>query len=233
MLFSIHTPGPVPGSSKRWHPREVESFAAEHGLEHVPVLGYRTVREVARHHEDLQVRADLKDGEGLVFKSCAVDGRWFKVLSSRWIMEKGDEKLAKKGRKQVGVAVKEEEGAAVMGWQMDAEGIAELLDIWENLVERMKVDHGLWQWVEDWKRELGEGRLDFGPEGNAKLGLDANGRNPRASMAQQTAGAGGVGIASGTDGVGGQKGQKTGGFGFSPEKRKELEDWLGTNGFGL
>lgn len=73
-----------------------------------------------------------------------------------------DEKLAKgskgKGGKKVGVVVKKEEDVGVMGWQMDAEGIAELLDIWENLVERMKEDDGLRQWVEDWKRELGDGR---------------------------------------------------------------------------
>ena len=32
-------------------------------LEHVPGLGRRTVREVARAHEDLLVRAELKKGE--------------------------------------------------------------------------------------------------------------------------------------------------------------------------
>ncbi len=243
VLFSIHTPGPVPGS-KRWHPRKVETFAAEHGLEHVPVLGYHTVREVARNHDDLMVRAELKKGEGLVFKSCAVDGRWFKVLSNRWIVEKGDEMLAKgkgKGKgKKVGVVAKKKERERGVGWQMDQEGVKELLDIWDNLVEVMKRDFGLTQWVEDWKRELGDGKLDFGPEGNAKLGLDANGRNGQSAMSQKTDGAGGVNgkaggvnIASGTDNVGGQKGQKTSGFGITPEKRKELEDWLGINGSAL
>ena len=37
-------------------------------LDHVPVLGYRTVREMARDHEDLLVRAELKKGEGLVLE---------------------------------------------------------------------------------------------------------------------------------------------------------------------
>ncbi|KAG7288161.1 hypothetical protein NEMBOFW57_007686 [Staphylotrichum longicolle] len=92
-IFSITTPGPG-RSSKRWHPRKVEAFAAEHGLRHVPVLGYHAVPAIARHHEDLVTRAELKHGEGLVFKNC-VDGRWFKVLSSRWIREKGDEMHAR------------------------------------------------------------------------------------------------------------------------------------------
>ncbi len=244
MLFSIHTPGSGPNSSKRWHPRKVETFAAEHGLEHVPVLGYRTVREVARNHDDLLVRAELKKGEGLVFKSCAVDGRWFKVLSNRWIVEKGDEMLARgkgKGKgKQVGVVVKKEEKEKGVGWEMDKEGVKELLDIWDNLVEVMARDHGLTQWVEDWKKELGDGRLDFGPEGNAKLGLGPNGENPQNGMTKETGGvgsvdgkAGSVDIASGTDGAKSHKGQKTSGFGIAPEKRKELEDWLGIDGSAI
>ncbi|KAH6856888.1 hypothetical protein B0I37DRAFT_301551 [Chaetomium sp. MPI-CAGE-AT-0009] len=85
-------------TARRWHPRRVETFAAEHGLRHVPVLGYATLPSLARDREDLVVRAELKKGEGLVFKNC-VDGRWFKVLSSRWLLEKGDEMQA---RKQMG-----------------------------------------------------------------------------------------------------------------------------------
>ncbi|KAK4097807.1 DNA ligase/mRNA capping enzyme [Parathielavia hyrcaniae] len=87
--------GAIITASRRWHPRRVEQFAADKGLKHVPVLGYHTIPSVARHHQDLVDRAELKKGEGLVFKNCA-DGRWFKVLSSRWIREKGDEMHARK-----------------------------------------------------------------------------------------------------------------------------------------
>ena len=42
------------------------------------------------------------------------------------------------------------------------------------------------------RRTLKSNRPSFGPEGNKKLGLDANGRNPRAGMTQETAGVGRV-----------------------------------------
>ncbi|AEO67170.1 uncharacterized protein THITE_24041, partial [Thermothielavioides terrestris NRRL 8126] len=76
-------------AGRRWHPRRAHAFAVGHlGLKHVPVLGYHTIPALARHHQDLIDRAELKRGEGLVFKNCD-DGRWFKVLSSRWILQKG------------------------------------------------------------------------------------------------------------------------------------------------
>ena len=75
----------------RWDPRTVQKFCSTHGLSHVEVLGYHKVTGIASSHEDMIARASSRQGEGLVFKSCASDGRWFKVLSDRWITERGDE----------------------------------------------------------------------------------------------------------------------------------------------
>ncbi|KAK0715161.1 RNA ligase-domain-containing protein, partial [Lasiosphaeris hirsuta] len=62
----------------------VELFANQQGLKHAKVLGYHTVRQIASCHQDLLDRANNMQGEGLVFKS-SNDGRWFKVLSGRYI----------------------------------------------------------------------------------------------------------------------------------------------------
>ncbi|KAK4185716.1 hypothetical protein QBC35DRAFT_388958, partial [Podospora australis] len=76
-------------SGKRWDPRRTEDWVkTKPHLKHVPVLGYHTVRSIAKSHEELLTRAYLTHGEGLVFK-CLVDGRWFKVLSERWFVERG------------------------------------------------------------------------------------------------------------------------------------------------
>ncbi|KAK4112634.1 DNA ligase/mRNA capping enzyme, partial [Canariomyces notabilis] len=72
---------------KRWDPRKVVEFAERIGVRHVPVRGYHRIWDVARNHEDLVVRAELRNAEGLVWKN-VLDGRWFKVLSSRWVLEK-------------------------------------------------------------------------------------------------------------------------------------------------
>ncbi|KAK3339074.1 hypothetical protein B0H65DRAFT_433779 [Neurospora tetraspora] len=79
----------------RWGPRSVQKFCATHGLSHVEVLGYHKLTDIASSHGELIARANARQGEGLVFKSCAGDGRWFKVLSDRWITERGDEVDAK------------------------------------------------------------------------------------------------------------------------------------------
>jgi len=79
---------------KRWNPRRVEKFAAEIGLKHVEVLGYHRIPELARDHQELIDRAELKPHEGLVYKNCT-DGRWFKVLSNWWIINR-DSKPTKK-----------------------------------------------------------------------------------------------------------------------------------------
>jgi hypothetical protein len=81
-------------SSMRRNPKEVEEFAERHNLRHVEVRGYHTVRELANCHEDLIRMAEESGHEGLVFK-CLNDGRWFKVLSTKWLLEKGDEKRAR------------------------------------------------------------------------------------------------------------------------------------------
>ncbi|EGZ72956.1 hypothetical protein NEUTE2DRAFT_156528 [Neurospora tetrasperma FGSC 2509] len=83
---------------KRWDPRVVKNFSDAHNLKHVKVMGYHKLHDIAESHEDLISLAEVRGGEGLVFKSC-VDGRWFKVLSPQWIVEQGDEKDALKANK--------------------------------------------------------------------------------------------------------------------------------------
>ena len=70
-----------------WNPREVEALAAELGLRHVEVRTYNTIRKLGTCHKDLQNRADLTCYEALVYKN-AFDGRWFKVLSQRYLDRK-------------------------------------------------------------------------------------------------------------------------------------------------
>lgn len=79
---------------KHWDPRVVRNFADAHNLKHVEVMGYHKLRDIAENHEDLISLAEVRGGEGIVFKSC-VDGRSFKVLSPKWIVEQGDEKDAR------------------------------------------------------------------------------------------------------------------------------------------
>ncbi|GAB1318660.1 hypothetical protein MFIFM68171_08870 [Madurella fahalii] len=86
--------------SRRWDPRDVVEFASRIGVGHVPVLGYYTVWSVARGHEDLIARAEQRNGEGLVWKNCA-DGRWFKVLSGGWVLEREKEKEKEVKEKEV------------------------------------------------------------------------------------------------------------------------------------
>ncbi|KAJ4385043.1 hypothetical protein N0V85_008302 [Neurospora sp. IMI 360204] len=81
-------------NQKRWDPRVVVNFCDAHNLKHVRVMSYHRLRNIADSHEDLITLAECRGGEGLVFKSCA-DGRWFKVLSSQWIIKQGDEKDAR------------------------------------------------------------------------------------------------------------------------------------------
>lgn len=92
---------------ERWHPKDVESFADDLGLKHVKIIGYTTLPAIVKSHKDLLDRADKGEGEGLVFKCCD-DNRWFKVLSSKYIITKGDEaraaaeKKARSGKKNNG-----------------------------------------------------------------------------------------------------------------------------------
>lgn len=69
---------------KHLDPRQVLVRATQLCLEHVPVVGYVKIPEIAKSHGELQKRADQKDGEGLVFK-CVGDGRSFKVLSNPYL----------------------------------------------------------------------------------------------------------------------------------------------------
>ncbi|KAK4034343.1 hypothetical protein C8A01DRAFT_39168 [Parachaetomium inaequale] len=152
-------------TSKRWDPRRVETFAQKHGLKHVPVLGYRTIPSVARNHQDLVVRAELKKGEGLVFKNCT-DERWFKVLSNRWILEKGDEMHAraaaqggKKGNKKKGKdkgGVKKEVVPVPQvverpkKWEASREQVQIIRLVFRDLKDWIQRDDGLKKWMEEW-----------------------------------------------------------------------------------
>lgn len=70
------------------NPRRVETLAEQFGLQHVPVVGYVKIPEVAKSHHDLKKRAMQRLGEGLVYK-CVNDGRAFKVISSTYLLEHG------------------------------------------------------------------------------------------------------------------------------------------------
>lgn len=70
------------------NPLDVEMFAKELGLKHVPVVGYVRLTEIASSHQDLKKRAAQMKGEGLVFK-CLADGRRFKVISNTYLLEHG------------------------------------------------------------------------------------------------------------------------------------------------
>ena len=180
VFAAVDVDGAPPSSSSspsspppRWHPRKVEALAARLGLRHVPVLGYGTIWSVARCHRDLLDRAELKRGEGLVFKSCD-DGRWFKVLSNRWILEKGDEALAARERtsggegeekgegeaeekdKEEGGEGKEETGEQKVedrmgGWQAGRDLVEELKRIAQNAEACARQDDQLQKWTEEWK----------------------------------------------------------------------------------
>ncbi|KAK3361138.1 hypothetical protein B0T24DRAFT_585584, partial [Lasiosphaeria ovina] len=73
-------------TGERWHPGSVEDFARTQGLTHVEVWGYKPVTRFGNNQNDLINMADQSGGEGFVFKN-TVDGRWFKVLSNKWLME--------------------------------------------------------------------------------------------------------------------------------------------------
>jgi hypothetical protein len=174
MSFQPFGPKPGPGVPramvhKRWHPLRAESFAAEHGLQHVPVLGYHSLPEVAEEHGDLLARAELKKGEGLVYK-CCTDGRWFKVLSERWILEKGDEKLVRvaqaqlaRGRETVALSVEtkaaverqEARNAAAKVYSAGREETERIMAVFRDLEDWMKRDDGLGKWMEEWEKGYG------------------------------------------------------------------------------
>jgi hypothetical protein len=174
MSFQPFGPKPGPGVPramvhKRWHPLRAESFAAEHGLQHVPVLGYHRLPEVAEEHGDLLARAELKKGEGLVYK-CCTDGRWFKVLSERWILEKGDEKLVRvaqaqlaRGRETVALSVEtkaaverqEARNAAAKVYSAGREETEKIMAVFRDLEDWMKRDDGLGKWMEEWEKGYG------------------------------------------------------------------------------
>ncbi|KAK0621639.1 hypothetical protein B0T17DRAFT_473772, partial [Bombardia bombarda] len=72
----------------RWDPKQTELWCQEQGIKHVPVLGYYPITAIASRHQDLVDRAELKPGEGHVYKNC-FDNRAFKVLSKWYIMRHG------------------------------------------------------------------------------------------------------------------------------------------------
>jgi hypothetical protein len=227
-----------PSNSRRWDPRKVEAFAKEHGLKHVPVLGYHTIPSVARHHQDLVDRAELKKGEGLVFKNCT-DGRWFKVLSNRWVMQRGEEMQAKKvkgqgkGKDKTGMDDDgEEKKESALGWIVSKEEAEQIREIFENLEEWVKRDDGLKKWMEEW----GKGFYGSGEKMNG-VGEKQNGggkmENGRVANGPVVGTKAPITIINAKQDGQKQSSQNASGFGVSEAKRKELESWLGIDGSAL
>lgn len=90
-IFSIYDVD----THERWDPREVEKFAEDMGLKHVPVRGYFTLFDVGKSVADMLARACAQEFEGLVYKS-VFDGRWFKVISPDWLMRRQAQQIAGK-----------------------------------------------------------------------------------------------------------------------------------------
>lgn len=135
-IYEIH-------GSIRWDPREVEKWAAEQKLRHVIVTGYGTVHDFARKHDDFLLRADLSiDDEGLVYKNCT-DGRWFKVLSRHYILEK--ERIIR-GEEE------EDDEDSIPGYVIDDDEADAWLDAYENgeLEDNPDVQAFLAWWDEAW-----------------------------------------------------------------------------------
>ncbi|KAL2017097.1 hypothetical protein VTK56DRAFT_2620 [Thermocarpiscus australiensis] len=225
-------------AAARVHPREVERLAARLGLKHVPVLGYRTIPSVARHHQDLIDRAELKKGEGLVFKNCE-DGRWFKVLSGRYILEKGDEARARR---------EEEVKKSVEGWEVGEEEVRKIKEVFEDLEEWMRRDDGLRKWMEERRRGYNKTKSaagqGHGEEGDGKSALKAVEEVEKSAtdgvgkadgkMTAVTSEKGtnaGDSKPTGRDYAGATSVSKNGnGFAVPKERRKYLEEWHGING---
>jgi hypothetical protein len=149
---------------KRWDPRKVVEFAERIGVRHVPVRGYHRIWDVARNHEDLVVRAELRNAEGLVWKN-VLDGRWFKVLSSRWVLEKEKARAregkslkgqvqGKEGRVTTLMEKGEDKNKVVADWEIvNKQDGQVLMEIFRDLENWMKRDDGVRKWMEEWKRE--------------------------------------------------------------------------------
>ncbi|KUI60937.1 hypothetical protein VP1G_08152 [Cytospora mali] len=75
-------------------PRRVVQLCEAHGLPHVPVIGKVKLKEFATSVREILSKADgigfcAQAREGLVFKVCG-DEFAFKVVSNRWLLEKGE-----------------------------------------------------------------------------------------------------------------------------------------------
>ncbi|KAK3317956.1 hypothetical protein B0H66DRAFT_621418 [Apodospora peruviana] len=163
--------------SRRWDPEEVELFAKEHWFKHVPVRGYYTIPQIARKHDDLQARAELTCHEGLVYKNCT-DGRWFKALSKRYILERGDEAQASKAANG-GMFGERGEKTLVSSferWQMPEDEAEELFRAWEEEQEvLLGEDAALAAWFKAWEEEWNAVTQMVSNKWQKKTeGLDAN-----------------------------------------------------------
>ncbi|KUI66907.1 hypothetical protein VM1G_02237 [Cytospora mali] len=75
-------------------PRRVVQLCEAHGLPHVPVIGKVQLKDYATSFREILPKADgmgfrAQPREGLVFKMCG-DEFAFKVISIRWLLEKGE-----------------------------------------------------------------------------------------------------------------------------------------------
>jgi RNA ligase (TIGR02306 family) len=76
-----------------WKPAQTVKFASKHGLRHVPVRRESvSIMEICPKRKKGNVEflelADKMHGEGLVYK-CIEDGRWFKVVSNKYLLKYG------------------------------------------------------------------------------------------------------------------------------------------------
>lgn len=106
-----------------WHPGKAFHVAKKMGLRHVPVLRPSVgVLEVCPKRKKGNVefleRADSMEGEGLVYK-CIEDGRWFKVVSNRYLLKNGTDEVRRtmKVEGNGAIGAQEENLDMAAGWK--------------------------------------------------------------------------------------------------------------------
>ncbi|KAK3306499.1 uncharacterized protein B0T15DRAFT_142883 [Chaetomium strumarium] len=211
-------------TSMRWSPWDVERFAADHDLNHVPVLGYYPLPAIAQNHQDLLDRAELKKGEGLVFKNCD-DGRWFKVLSNRWILEK-DEMFARRnlsgpsssGGTGTRVAAAQTGGGNGGDWlgECSREEIEKIRAIMVSLEDWVKREDGLEKWLKEWQQGMHRQKEEAEARSTNSVATTAAATTPATATAATGGGARNHGNGNASRNVG-----------YSAERARQIAQWLG------
>ncbi|KAH8886880.1 DNA ligase/mRNA capping enzyme [Thozetella sp. PMI_491] len=141
-----------------WNPKRVEEFAKDLGLRHVEVRGYATLRDVAACHKDIQNRADMTKGEGLVYKN-TFDGRWFKVLSQPYLARK-DKEPASDASSESRVPSDEDLRRGARIWrEAHGEDMSAMHRLWEKETWEDQAREFCTMWAEalvaEWERQRG------------------------------------------------------------------------------